>query len=188
MSLVALDLSIRSCGWAMWSRGQERPAFGTWELAPHADFASRAFVRLHKNLLDLHTIDPIEEMVFEEAIPAFKLQGHSSAATIFGAAGLAAHAMSFAEAVGCRWRSVSIVAWRKHFLGSMPRGTKTPDLKAMAMRRCRELNFDVQKHDAAEACGLLDFAISVAGIIAPWRENFLEREMTPATDGKAVAL
>jgi hypothetical protein len=170
MSYVALDLSIRSTGWAMWSRGQEKPACGTWSLAPHVDYAARAFVRLHKNLLDLHRLEPIESIVFEEAIPPHMLHGQTNAITVAAAAGLSAHAMSFAEAMGISWRPVSIAAWRRHFIGKMPRGTKTVDLKAMAMKRCRELGFDAIKHDAAEACGLLDYQLSVAGISAPWRD------------------
>jgi hypothetical protein len=51
----------------------------------------------------------------------------------------------------------------------MPRGTKSADYKHLAMSRCRELGFDVIKHDAAEACGLLDYELSVEGIIPPWR-------------------
>lgn len=187
MSYVALDLSIRSTGWAMWSPGQRAPAFGIWSLASHVDHAARAFVRLHKGLLDLNTIDTIDELVFEEAIPPHMLHGRTNAITVAAAAGLAAHAMSFCEAVGIRWRAVSIAAWRRHFIGSMPRGTKTPDLKHMAMMRCRELGFDPAKHDAAEALGLLDYQLSVAGIIAPWRESVLEREMAPATDGARAA-
>ena len=58
----------------------------------------------------------------------------------------------------------------------------------MAMSRCREIGFAPLKHDEAEALGLLDYAISVEGIIAPWRAGILEREMTPATDGRAAAL
>lgn len=189
MSHVALDLSIRSTGWAWWKEGHDRPASGTWELAPHLDYAARAFVRLHKNLLDLHQLDPIEHMVFEEPPPTHMLGGHTNAKTEAAKYGLVAHAMSFAEALGISWRPVSIVAWRRHFLGKMPRGIKTPDLKAMAMRRCRELGFDVNKHDAAEACGLLDYELSCAGIIAPWRnEHLLQREMRPATDGKGALL
>jgi hypothetical protein len=169
----------------MWSRGQSLPAHGSWALGS-AEHVGRAFVRLHKNLIDLHTLDQIELLVFEEAIPAHQLHGNSNAQTIFGAAGLAAHAMSFAEAIGCRYRSVNIAAWRRHFIGSMPRGTKSPDLKHMAMQRCRELGFDPNKHDAAEALGLLDYALSIDGIIAPWRNGVLERQMLPATERRAV--
>ncbi|HET7255580.1 MAG TPA: hypothetical protein VFJ46_17625 [Xanthobacteraceae bacterium] len=177
---VALDLSVKSTGFAFWSDGQAKPACGTWALAPGIQFAGRAFVRLHRNLMDLHKVNAINELVFEEAIPPFMLQGHTNAETVAAAAGLAAHCMSFAEAIGARYRPVGIAAWRRHFIGKMPRGTKTPDLKAMAMKRCRELGFDAIKHDAAEACGLLDYQLSVAGVTPPWRmENALQQELLP---------
>jgi hypothetical protein len=177
---LALDLSVKSTGFALWSPGQAKPACGTWELAPSIDWAARAFVRLHKNMMDVQRVSPIDVIVFEEAIPPHRLHGMTNADTIAAAAGLASHAMSFAEALGIRWRPIGIAAWRRHFIGKMPRGTKTPDLKAMAMRRCRELGFDAIKHDAAEACGLLDYQLSMDGITPPWRvENALQQELIP---------
>lgn len=182
-TFLALDLSVKSTGFAIWSEGQAKPACGTWALAPSIDWAARAFVRLHKNLLDLHRVSPIDDLVFEEPLPPAALKGFTNAVTLAAAAGLAAHAQSFAEAMGIRHRPVNLVTWRRHFIGKMPRGTKTPDLKALAMRRCRELGFDPQKHDAAEACGLLDYQLSVSGIIPPWRQSILQRELMPSTDG-----
>ena len=182
-TFLALDLSVRSTGFAIWSTGQAKPASGTWALADSVDYAARAYVRLHRQLLDLHRVSPIDEAVFEEAIPGAALHGHTNVKTLAAAAGLAAHVESFAEACGIRYRAVNLSSWRRHFIGKMPRGTKSPDLKAIAMRRCRDLGFDVNRHDAAEACGLLDYQVSVAGIIAPWRADVLEREMLPATDG-----
>lgn len=184
---LALDLSVKSTGFALWSHGQALPVSGTWELASSIDWAARAFVRLHRNLSDIHRVTPLDEIVFEEPPPTHRMAGQTNAKTEAAKYGLVAHAMSFAEACGIRYRPVSIAGWRRHFLGSMPRGTKTPDLKHMAMTRCRDLGFDVQKHDAAEACGLLDYQLSVAGIIAPWRAGVLERELSPATDGRARA-
>ena len=184
-TFVALDLSIRSTGYACWREGQERPACGTWELAPHIDHAARAFVRLHRNLAEIQRESPIDELVFEEPPPTHRMGGHTSAATEAAKYGLVAHAMSFGEALGIAWRPVSIAAWRKHFIGSIPRGTKTPDLKHMAMSRCRELGIEVIKHDAAEAAGLLDYAVSLAGIVPPWRQA-LCREMRPSTDGRSA--
>lgn len=183
-TFLALDLSVKSTGFALWSNGQAKPACGTWALAPSIDWAARAYVRLHRNLMDLHQLTALDDIVFEEPLPVLALKGFTNASTLAAAAGLAAHVASFAEAVGARHRPVNLSSWRRHFIGKMPRGTKTPDLKAMAMRRCRELGFDAIKHDAAEACGLLDYQLSVNGIIPPWRaDNILQREMMPDTDG-----
>ena len=172
----------------MWSPGQERPACGTWELAHHIDFAARAFVRLHKGLLDLHRLEPIERLTFEEPIPGHMLKGQTSADTLMALAGLAAHAMSFCEAMGIPYRSVPIAAWRRHWIGKMPRGTKTPDLKAFSMRRCRELGFPVLKHDAAEACGLLDYELHSEGVQRPWADalTFAE-QFHPEPKRRAIA-
>lgn len=180
MSYVALDLSIRSTGWAMWREGQALPAHGIWNLAPHIDYAAKAFVRLHRSLAELHAIEPIDVLVFEEPPPTHTLRGHTNAATEAAKYGLVAHAMSFGEALGIRYQPVSIAAWRRHFLGSMPRGTKSLDLKALAMSRCRELGFDPIKHDAAEALGQLDYQLSIEGIVPPWRQaNVLQEQLRP---------
>jgi hypothetical protein len=185
MNFLALDLSVKSTGFALWSEGQALPVAGTWELAPGIAWAGRAFVRLHRNLADLHRVAAIDEIFYEEALTAVHLRGFSNAETLAAAAGLAAHVQSFGEAMGVRHIAVHQATWRRHFLGKMPRGTKTPNLKALAMTRCRDLGFDVQKHDAAEACGLLDYQLHIAGIRPPWRKNCLERELVPAIDGQA---
>ena len=88
--------------------------------------------------------------------------------------------MSFGEACGIRWRPVNIAAWRRHFIGSMPRATKSIDLKHLAMQRCRELGFNPAKHDAAEAIGQLDYQLSIEGIVPPWRQaNVLQEQLMP---------
>lgn len=184
---LALDLSIKSTGWALWSTGEDRPAFGTWELAPDVSWRGRAYVRLHRHLLDLHRLSPIDHIAFEEPLPHAAVKGNTTIDTLAAMAGLAAHAESFAEAVGATHRSVNMATWRRHFIGKMPRGTKTLDLKALAMTRCRELGFDPARHDAAEAIGLLDYQLSLNGIVAPWRAGILQRELMPATDGRRAA-
>lgn len=185
---LALDLSIKSTGWALWSTGDDRPAYGTWELATDVGWRGRAYVRLHRNLIDLHKVTPIDYLVFEEPLPAAVLKGHTTADTLAAMAGLAAHAESFAEAIGANHLAVSMSAWRRHFIGSMPRGTKSFDLKALAMARCRELGFSPDKHDAAEAIGLLDHQLSVNRITPPWRAEFrLEAPLEADADRRKVA-
>jgi hypothetical protein len=172
-TFLALDLSLSSTGFALWSEGMERPATGTWQLATSIAWAARGYVRLQRNIHDIHKVSPIDEIGIEEALPPWAVHGQTNIKTLKAAAGMAAHAQSFAEAVGCRCREVNQATWRRHFLGVMKRGTKTKSLKDMAIQRCRELGIDVRRHDAAEAAGLLDYLISTDGIIPPWRNEHL---------------
>lgn len=166
---VALDLSIRSAGFACWEPGQERPVSGVWELAPGLEWVARAFCRLQRNLMDLHRVTPITSLLYEDSLPAERLHGQTNRDTLKAAVGLTAHAESFGEAIGARVRFVNQSTWRRHFLGRMKRGTRTADLKHMAMQRCRQLGFSPTKHDEAEALGMLDYDVSLSGITPPWR-------------------
>jgi hypothetical protein len=183
---LALDLSLKSTGFALWSLGSELPVCGHWALAPDVSWRGRGYVRLHRNLIDLHRVESLSDISYEETLSQSMVQGNSSLPTIQMLAGLAAHVESFAEAVGATHRAVNMSTWRKHFIGSMPRGTKKPDLKALAMRRCKELGMDPANHDEAEAIGILDYRLSLEGIIPPWRADVLQRQLTPAMDGKGA--
>ena len=185
---LALDLSLKSTGFAFWNGESELPVSGHWALAPDMSWRGRGYVRLHKNMMDLHKASKIDVIIYEEPLSQASVQGNSSLITIQTLAGLAAHVESFAEAIGARHRSVNMATWRKHFIGSMKRGTKTPDLKAMALRRCRDLGMEPNGHDEAEALGILDYELSTNGVIAPWRAgNVLQRQLQPVTDGRGAS-
>lgn len=186
---VALDLSLSSTGWASWSSDDAALTFGKWPLADSMKWRGRGYVRLHRELMAIHAETPIDHLIFEEPLTPASVSGHTNIDTLQTLAGLAAHAESFAAACKAVPRPVNVATWRRHFIGPMPRGTKSPDLKAMTMKRCRELGFDPVSYDEADAIGLLDHALSVDRITPPWRmEHVLQREMRPATDGKrAVA-
>lgn len=188
LSVLSLDLSIKSTGFALLCGGEAKPVFGTWELAGDVQHAPRAFVRLHRNLKDLNDATPFDVVAYEDTLPPYMLRGHSDAATVKALAGLAGHVESFCAAMGIRCRAVNQSTWRKHFIGSMPRGTVSSDWKHLAMTKCREFGLEPAKHDAAEAIGLLDYQLSVEGIAPPWRqEHLLQRQLRPATDGRAAA-
>lgn len=185
---VALDLSLSSTGWASWAHGDAAPSYGRWALADSMKWRGRGYVRLHKELKAIHDATPIDHLIFEEPLSHASVSGHTNIDTLQTLAGLAAHAESFAAAVKAVPRPVNVATWRRHFIGSMPRGTKSPDLKAMTMKRCRELGFSPVSNDEADAIGLLDFALHQDGILPPWRDaNVLVRQMTPAGDGKKAA-
>lgn len=179
IAILALDLSVKSTGFAYWKEGEAKPVGGTWELAAGISHAPRAFVRLHRHLRDINDACPLDAVVFEDPLPPHSVHGHTSIDVLKASAGLAAHVQSFAEAMGIRHRAVHQARWRRHFLGPQPRGVKTADFKHMAMSRCRELGFEPIKHDEAEALGLLDYELSVEGILAPWRQNPLQSQLRP---------
>jgi hypothetical protein len=162
ITVLALDLSMKSTGFAFFDEERAKPECGTWELAGGIKHAPRGYVRLHRNLRDLNDRFRFDLIVYEDPLPPHSVHGHTSIDVLKASAGLAAHVESFAEAMGIAFRPVHQATWRRHFLGPMPRGTKTGDLKHLAMARCRELGLEPTKHDAAEACGLLDYQLSLA--------------------------
>jgi hypothetical protein len=185
---VALDLSLSSTGFASWSSDDAALTHGRWALADSMKWRGRGYVRLHKALLEIHGATPIDHLIFEEPLTPASVSGHTNIDTLQTLAGLAAHAESFAAAVKAVPRPVNVATWRRHFIGPMPRGTKSLDLKAMTIKRCRELGFSPVSNDEADAIGLLDFALHQDGITPPWRfDNVLTRQMLPGTDGRKVA-
>jgi hypothetical protein len=170
MTHLALDLSKASAGWALWDPSLAVPACGTWELGSTITSPGRVFMRLHQRLNDIHTVTPLQSVSYETPLylDVWQPAAHKEAHLLL--VGLAAHVESYCDARGIRiCRSVSMATWRRHFLGKMKRGTKSPDLKAMAVTRCLQLGIKPSRHDAAEACGILDYALHIEGIAAPWR-------------------
>jgi hypothetical protein len=133
LTVLALDLSVKSTGFALWSDGQAKPVCGTWELAGGIAHAAKAFVRLHRHLKDVYGLAPIDLIAFEDPLPPHAVHGQTSIDVLKASAGLAAHVQSFSEAMGIRCCAVNQSTWRRHFLGAMPRGVKTADYKHMAM-------------------------------------------------------
>ncbi|PZU59813.1 MAG: hypothetical protein DI547_04880 [Sphingobium sp.] len=171
-SILGLDLSKRSAGFALWNGEADKPVAGTWTLGSELTPAGAAFVKLHRNLHDLWTVSPFDIVIYEEPLNLGPHAGFTNKDTIFTLMGLATHVDSFCEAVGVRkYCCVNQSSWRRHFIGSMRRGTKTPDLKAFAMARCRQLGMRPEKHDAAEAIGILSYMCAMEGIIPPWEKD-----------------
>lgn len=172
MRIAALDLSKTSTGWACWAPGDTVVASGTWQLGSEFTSRGRVFCKLHENLMALHRLGPIEALFFEDAVNIMPGAVPTNIESVKLAAGLCAHAESFGEAMGCRIvRGVNQVTWRREFLGKQPRGMKKTDLKDMAMERCRQFGFRPQKHDEAEAIGILDYACVALDIVPFWQQR-----------------
>lgn len=176
-TILALDLSKRSTGWALWSPEMSKPVSGTWSLGSELTSAGRSFLRLHQCMNDLYQIHPFEIVIYEEPLNLGPGAGVTNKDTIFALMGLAAHVDSYCEAKGVRKvRSVNQSSWRRHFIGSMKRGTKTKQLKEYAMERCAQLGMTPQKHDEAEAIGVLDYMCEMERIMPPWRSQEVLRQ------------
>lgn len=166
---LGLDLSKVSAGWAFWHEGLERPICGTWPLGSALTAPGTVFLRLHQHIHDLQKLGPLTALAYERPLHLGGQPMQSNAESHFLAVGLAAHVESYCEAKGIRpIMSVHQATWRRHFLGKMPRATTSAQLKGMAVRRCRQLGFDVFRHDAAEACGILDYLLDAQRVIPPW--------------------
>ena len=170
MAYLALDLSKRSAGWAWWAPGHDLPKCGTWELGNELTTPARAFLRLHQRMNDMHVVEPLQEVRWERPLLLGMGSAHSTPETQFVLIGLAAHADSYCEAKDIRRRgAVDAATWRRHFIGKQPRGTRSANLKDLAMQACRALGIEPHRHDAAEAVGILDHMLFLSGVKAPWR-------------------
>jgi hypothetical protein len=181
--ILALDLSKRSAGWACWSPDDQRVASGAWVLGSEYTSKGVTFGKLHQELSGLHRLGAIDALFYERPLNLGPAAGNTNINTIEVLVGLAMHAESWGDAMGCRIiRAVNQSSWRKAFLGSIPRarlkdryGNRLPvekiDLKALAMERCQQLCFSPRSHDQAEAIGILDYACTTLDIMPYWRAN-----------------
>jgi hypothetical protein len=176
-SLLALDLSKTSTGYAIWTPGSDRPVSGTWKLGSDMTTAGMVFINLHRQMSELYSVSPFDNVLYEEPLNLGPHSGFTNKDTIFLLVGLAAHVDSFCEAKRLRkYRCINNSSWRRTFLGKMKRGTKTKQLKDYAFERCHQLGFRPANADEADALGILDHMCELERIIPPWRANEVLRQ------------
>ena len=186
MTYLALDLSKASTGWALWRPGTDGPRYGHWQLGSEYTSEGGVYAKLHRNMSDLHKVEPFDRLYFEEPINPGHLSGNTSIATIWLLSGLAAHAQSFGHIKRCRLiKAVNVERWRKDFIGDMvvrevkagtrckrkqgdTKASSTDTLKKLVIERCRQLGFSPKKNDEADAIGILTYAILLDGVTPPW--------------------
>lgn len=148
MTYLALDLSKRSTGWALWNpewrnsglswdhfeneedymeylssartTAPDVPRYGHWNLGSEWTTEGGVYAKLHRNLSDLYKVEKFTHLYFEEPINPSHLQGGTTAQTIWMLGGLAAHVQSFGHIKRCRMvKAVNVERWRKDFIGDM---------------------------------------------------------------------
>lgn len=178
MNFLSLDLSKRSTGWAYYAEGAERPYNGVWDrLGSEYTTRGQLFYALYAELLNHHKIMPIGKIYAEEPLNLIPNSVATTAENVWIAVGMASMVEMFAHTMRIKLVWVHQARWRREFIGKMPRGTKSVDLKAFAMERCRQLGLKPQKHDDAEALGLLTYALEVERVPAPWIAGEILRPM-----------
>lgn len=177
MGIIALDLSKRSTGWAVWMPEMPKPIYGTWALGSEFTSDGRTYAKLLENLSDQRKLTRFEAAFYEQPLRAEVLQGFTNIDTLRILSGLAAVTEYFAYGVGLRCcQAVPLGSWRKHFIGKMPRGTKSKEWKDYAKERCAQYGWTVKTDDEADALGLLDYGCEVRGIVPPWRKDEVLRQ------------
>lgn len=176
-AIIALDLSKRSTGWAIWQDGWDAPRYGSVQLGSEFTTDGQTYVKLHQVLSDLRmAVSKFETLYFEDPINPTALGGHTNIDTLRVLSGLAAHALSYGHAMSIRAQSVNITSWRRFFIGKMPRGTKSKEWKDYADERARQYGWKPRTNDESDALGILDYACELQGVTPPWRADEVLRK------------
>ncbi len=184
MAVLALDLASVT-GWALYAKGMERPFFGTTRLKRPTGTNGEAMEKLRKVLADTHAVHELTDIVFE----AQHLGSAVNPQTIYLLIGMGAMVEWFAHRIGARCFIVDIGTWRKHFLGKGgfkqaknedgakvgPTGRQQAKQKSIDV--CNSLGWFPPDDNAADACGVLDYYLSMPAIAKiyprPWRDDLL---------------
>lgn len=175
MKTLALDLATTT-GWAFHMPGMSDPHFGHFKLRGRPGQVGRQMNQLLEFIQETaNTYGGINQIVFEAQHVAAKM----NIDTIYMLICLGGTCELYAQWAGpqCQAWKVHISEWRKHFLGRgghfMDKGQPI-DAKELAIRRCADYGWHTNVADAAEACGILDYFLSLhPKYVRPWRDRIL---------------
>lgn len=200
MGYGGFDLSKSNTGWALWEAGWAKPVFGSVELGSSFTSIGQTCIKLHQELMDLHTAITPLDWFFSERPNCHMQTGHrggkqtTSESTILTTLAIWSHLHSFAHAVGAKPPlEFGVDAWRIDFVGRFQdaeakaevrrskkagnlNATARPILKKLTIARCKQLGINVQNDDQADAVGVLTAGLLKHGIQPPWLANEVLRE------------
>jgi hypothetical protein len=185
-AVLALDLATTT-GWAWHREGMPRPFFGSFKLPGDARATGESCDALERFLRDIYLMTKPDGGISHFFFEAQHIQGQVNMETVYKLIGLGATVEKFAFQVKGLAYKVHISEWRKHFIGrgggfkrdKAATGKVKPylpgeDPKELAVQRCAQYGWHTDVHDAAEACGILDFSLSmIPEYHRPWRDNIL---------------
>lgn len=166
-SILVLDQSLSSTGFALLDEGQRAILSGAWPLCDGEANRAEGFRQFWGHLDRMHKGHPLGTIVYETPPLGTVNKG---AAQIFGKIGLVAIAELFACSRGIAIRGYPPQSWRGTFFSKAERAAlKGKDWKRPAIERCRQLGFDPVTHDEAEAIAILDHHLLKLKITPSWR-------------------
>lgn len=174
MAVLALDLAAQ-CGWALYANGMERPFFGSQRLKRPLGTNGEQMEKLRMLIADQHQMHGLTDIVFE----AQHIGANVDPTTVYSLIGMGAMCEWFAHRIGARSFCVDIGTWRKHFLGrgsfkAHGKVSGRQQAKQRALDRCAEYGWHPSDDNAADACGVLDYYLSLPPIEKlyprPWRD------------------
>lgn len=181
-NVLALDIATFT-GWSMWKSGQDRPFFGSSRLPANPEEVGRPIAALDQMMKDLDaSYGPFTDIVFEAQHIGAKI----NISTVYRLIGLGAHIefmvheWSVKRGVKIRCFKTPISSWRQHFIGRGAAFGKS-DPKQMAVAKCEEFGWYTNIPDEAEACGILDYYLSLISkadrtLVVPWRDRALFKQ------------
>lgn len=163
MKLLGLDQSMRASGWALGAPDLDRPQFGVWRDVYWFDEADRD--------IDSHLLlfrDRLRMMIKKQHVThvaceqTLIVQGRDARDTIRATQWLECMIRVECADCGVDFYQANINDWRLAFLeiSRSELGTMNRDgFKAAAVDKCQELGWGAISHDAAEACGIMDYRL-----------------------------
>lgn len=155
---LAIDPAPSVCGFGIGHPTMKKPVSGSFK--PPAGSAVKldyVYQWVRTTIATYRVTDVAVETIFMKNPESFRSQ-----VEIMAAIRLACHH----QKVGLR--EVGVNAWRHRFLGAShaPKTIKSVSerrrwLKAAAVQACAERGWEVEGHDEADACGLLDYALAL---------------------------
>lgn len=193
-TVLALDIATTT-GWAWHRPGMPRPFFGAVPLPSEVNEVGEPIAELLLWLRNLYIGlkndgSPITHIFYEMPFINPRQINSRTSKRLMGLAGVVEMFAYQVKMTGIY--EVDIAEWRKHFLGrgggfkrekkwsekkqKMVPGKYLPghDPKELAIQQCARFGWHTNVHDAAEACGLLDYALTmIPDYERPWRDNAL---------------
>lgn len=157
-TILALDLATTT-GWCVGQAGG-KPTYGSHRIAPQGAGSGEVFGQFLKWLHDMVAVHSPRVIVYEAPLAPSLLRGKTNADTARRLFGLPAITEAIAYRMGVPViLEASVQDVRGHFIGT--RNMPGDEAKRAVIARCRQLGYDPQTHDAADALALWDYCAAM---------------------------